>query len=791
VANAPVRVKVPDVKARWLVFMHAVDVLPLEENKDGFISPMRGEGRLNEPIADYVIEYADGGQERVPIRGRRQIREFAPFWGENPLEAVAHCKPRPAQSGPDQLIPNELWGKGQTHVETTDRQPWMNWLWAWENPHPRKAVARIRFESAGRVIVVSAITAGRVSEHPLRWRTRRKAMLTLPRGETLNPNVDALGRLEQIQLDMGQVISAEARRIYPNDAWARTYNNRLPEVCEREAVIEYTCHPEARFHLPGGRSVVVAQLEAKGNAGRLQAIPPATQRVKIRAVEKGSRKPVPVKLHVHGEAGEYLAPVDRHRIVNPAWFQDYGADLAQDCIHFCSYIPGETTIDLPLGRVYVEVAKGLEIRPVRKVVRVTRKTREVLIEIEKVLPWREKGWISADTHVHFLSPQTALLEGEAEGVNVVNLLASQWGELVTNAGDFDGKTTFGSREAGGDGEFLVRVGSENRQHILGHISLLGYEGDLIAPMTTGGPHESAIGDPVESLMTEWARKCKEQNGVVILPHFPEPRAEGAAAILSGNVDGVEMAGGRAMHTGISAYSLSDYYRYLNCGYMTAIVGGTDKSEASTPVGGIRTYARLRDGEPFTYEKWKEAVRRAETFVTCGPLIEFTVEGRAAGSRIEMTQTGGTVDVEWKAASVTMPMSRVELIVNGEIREGRDVRAKEDAGYWSVKLPRSSWLALLVRGHYPEKPEVITAHSTPVMVAMPGSPFMSAADAVTILEEIEGARAYLDTVCTRPETKALKRMKLVLTAAHRELHNRMHKAGYDHKHSPGHDHAEHH
>ena len=95
--------------------------------------------------------------------------------------------------------------------------------------------------------------------------------------------------------------------------------------------------------------------------------------------------------------------------------------------------------------------------------------------------------MTADTHVHFLSPATALLEGAAEGVNVINLLASQWGELVTNAGDFDGRTTWGSQEAGGDGEYLVRVGTENRQHVLGHISLLGYDGPMITPLTTAGP----------------------------------------------------------------------------------------------------------------------------------------------------------------------------------------------------------------------------------------------------------------------------------------------------------------
>ncbi|ESX98041.1 hypothetical protein X753_31620 [Mesorhizobium sp. LNJC399B00] len=45
------------------------------------------------------------------------------------------------------------------------------------------------------------------------------------------------------------------------------------------------------------------------------------------------------------------------------------------------------------------------------------------------------------------------------GVNVINLLATQLGEMMTNVGDFDSRTTFGSTAAGGGGEFLVRVGS--------------------------------------------------------------------------------------------------------------------------------------------------------------------------------------------------------------------------------------------------------------------------------------------------------------------------------------------
>jgi len=725
------------------------------------------------------------------IRRGYELGMFQRAWGENPLAAVADAKPHPLPDRSQDLNPNAAWGRIQTRAASNDHRPWVNWLWAWKNPQPRKALAAIRFEPVWGAVVVSALTAGNTSAPPLRWESRRKAMLTLPKAARFDPAVDEKGQLKQIRLDMGQVISAMPRPVYPDSTWARTYNNRVPEISQREILVEYTAHPEARFHLPGGRTVPVARVGAAGRSGPIQAVRPADQRVTLRVVEKGTGRPVAVKLHVHGQAGEYLAPIDRHRIPNPDWFEDYSTDFAHQGIHWCTYIPGETRTNLPLGRVYLEVSKGFEIRPVRQVVRVTRATRQITIELEKVLPWRQQGWVSADTHVHFLSPPTALLEGAGEGVNVVNLLASQWGELMTNVGDFDGSTTFGSREAGGDGEYLVRVGTENRQHVLGHISLLGYSGDIIAPMTTGGPDESAIGDAVEVLLTEWARQCKAQDGVVILPHFPNPRSEHAATLVSQAADGVEMTAWGNLYGGIDPYSLSDWYRYLNCGYLTAAVGGTDKMSATTAVGTVRTYARIDPNEEFTYQAWKQAVRRAHTFVTYGPLMELAVEGRPPGSRIQMSATGGTADVTWQVASVTVPMSRVELIVNGEIRRSQAVRPDQDAGHWPVKLDRSSWLALLVRGHYYDKPEIIAAHSSPVMVEVAGTPFFAAADALTILEQIEGALAYLETVGTRAETAARKRMRLVLTAAHRSLHNRMHQAGEYHRHTPTQDHPEHH
>jgi len=782
----PVTEKLAGLKAGWLAFVHTTDMKPPVADERGLIRPMRGEGWLAEHVADYVVVYSDGGEVRIPIHRRHQIGMFRPRWGENCFQAVAHTKPfavRPLHQQPSTLLDaGGNWGQAETRVRAADRGPWVNWLWAWKNPQPDKPIVALRFEPRSGVTIVSGVSAGHASQEPLRWETRRKAVLRLPEGLEFDYRLDALGRHKQIQLDMGQIISAEPRRIYPQDNWGDTYNNKLPEISPREILIEYAAHPDARFHLWDGTRIPVAELESERESGPMARVAPATRRVRIRVTDKTSGAVVPVKLHLHGQSGEYLAPVDRHRYPNSAWFEDYAPEFQHQGRHYCTYIPGETLVCLPLGDVFLEVSKGFEIRPVRKRVTVTGETEQIDVVLEKILPWRERGWVTADTHVHFLSPATARLEGAAEGVNVVNLLASQWGELMTNVGDFDGSTVYGSREAGGDGEWLVRVGTENRQHVLGHISLLGYNGGIIAPMCSGGPDEAAIGDPVAVLLLEWAEQCRAQGGLVVLPHFPNPRCENAAGLITGVIDALEMTSWGNLYGGIDPYSLSDYYRYLNCGYFVACVGGTDKMSASTAVGTVRTYARIASGQPFTYENWKAAVRAGNTFVTYGPLLEFTVNGRPPGSRLELKSSGGTLDVTWEAASVTVPMSRVELVVNGEIRESLQVKPERDAGYWSLPVKRSSWIALMVRGHYPEQPEIIAAHSSPVMVAVEGSEFFSPVDALTMLDQIEGALAYLDTVGTRAEDRVYKRLRLRLTAAHRRLHNELHQRGYYHDHA---------
>ena len=75
-------------------------------------------------------------------------------------------------------------GATAERVNGADFDDWINWLWAWENPHPDKALVALRCE-AGEGGRLSGLAAGAASAHPLRWQTRNKACLTLPPEQAL------------------------------------------------------------------------------------------------------------------------------------------------------------------------------------------------------------------------------------------------------------------------------------------------------------------------------------------------------------------------------------------------------------------------------------------------------------------------------------------------------------------------------------------------------------------------------------------------------------------------------
>jgi hypothetical protein len=349
----------------------------------------------------------------------------------------------------------------------------------------------------------------------------------------------------------------------------------------------------------------------------------------------------------------------------------------------------------------------------------------------------KKGWYSGDSHVHFLSSQGALAEQQGEDLNVVNLLQSQWGSLFTNTEDFTGRPL-----ASPDGRYVTFVGQENRQHFLGHLALWGLR-EPVMPWCTDGPVEAEIGGPLEATESDWADQSHDRGGTVVIAHFPWPNGEPAVLIANRRADAVEMIVQRPR-------AHREYYRYLNCGYRLPLVGGTDKMSSDVPVGLYRTYARL-GAEGFSYDRWRAAVTAGRTFLSSGPLLDFTVDGHDIGDTIVL-RSPGTVTVSAVAESI-FPVATLEVVKNGEViaaatENGGSHRLELTA---EVPIEEDSWLAARSGGpgyfdgptHRDAWGRNIFAHTSPVYVTTAGEWSMfDPAHARYMLTLVEGGLEYV-------------------------------------------------
>ena len=308
--------------------------------------------------------------------------------------------------------------------------------------------------------------------------------------------------------------------------------------------------------------------------------------------------------------------------------------------------------------------------------------------------------MTADTHVHFLSPSTALLQAAAEDVDLVNLLAAQWGDLFTNVTDLP----WGSM-ADPSGRRMIVVGTENRQNMLGHLALLGAHRP-VNPLASGGPPEGRLAGALSVLLADWADRCRAAGGLVVAAHFPLPYAEIAADIVTGRIDAVET---QALSPGLDDPAVLEWYRFLNLGYRLPLVAGTDKMTAEVPVGAVRTLRPPpRRRTAVTFDRWAAAVRAGRTFVTSGPILELSVEGHEPGDVITLP-SAGRLEVAVRARAVQPVISELELVAE---RAGRgDHERPPRLGRAAPPTSRStSWPAAWIAGPVSQQPGRSTRRS---------------------------------------------------------------------------------
>jgi hypothetical protein len=380
-------------------------------------------------------------------------------------------------------------------------------------------------------------------------------------------------------------------------------------------------------------------------------VSPALQTVHVRVNDAG--KPTPVRIRFTNSSGEYFAPLGRLARFHTERGKDVGGNLLLGGKAF-AYIDGSCEIQLPPGALHVEIHKGPEYEAVQTDIPLNPGKLSLRFEIRRHSDLRSEGWYSGDTRCHFLSPRAALLEGAAEGLAVVNVLAEQQGDSIPNILDFSGQAP--ALEADG---CLVAVNTRNTHPTLGDLLLLNAH-RAIFPLTFGGPD----GFDDWTLM-DWCAQCHRKDGLVIGDGLLDPgepkRGELLADAILGQVDALQLTmPDPSAPPPISA--LDDWTKLHNAGFRIPLVAGSSKDRNGIALGDVRTYAHLRTGEPFTYKNWIEAVRAGRTFVSNGPLLLFTVNDMEPGESLHL---GNPVERLRCRLEVRGPaVARLEVIANG-------------------------------------------------------------------------------------------------------------------------------
>ena len=691
-------------------------------------------------VAHYTFHYVDGETVRVPVRERFEIAAIPMWWSAYPFLAVPDNKDHlaPRYEGP--------WGEvGERQTEASQGWPGHYYLWDWTNPRPDEPIASIALEPAGRQVVVAAITLGQRDEQPLRRMARRAIKISLPRPDDADKPFDL-----EVTVERGVATYPFALPEQPPEAFladpVRGYGEPQNER-NSPACVEVAAIPSATVSVASGDETLATvpwdELQQQGSVEqprvRLEMVDRGRNWVRVTVLDDETGQPVPCRVHFRSPEGVPYQPHGHHNHVNSnlkTWHIDIGGDLRLGQISY-AYIDGTCEGWLPRGDVIVDVARGFEYEPLRTKIGIAPGQQELTLRLKRWANMNAQRWFSGDTHVHFLGANGAHREAQAEDLNVVNVLQSQWGHLFTNTEDALGATTSNS------GRTVVYTSQENRQHLLGHLTLLGLK-QPVMPWCTDGPSEAELGGTLETTMAHWADACHAQGGTVVIPHLPNPNGEPAALIATGRADAVEIIDA-------NAYNHLEYYRYLNGGYRLPLVGGTDKMSSDVPVGLYRTYAYIPD-EEFSYESWCRAMRAGRTFLSAGPMLTFSVEGAQIGDTVSLPAGGGTLEVVAVAESI-FPIHTLEIVQNGRVVAATEERqgVRRLALHTKINVDANTWFTARCGGpryydmtRFPDCwDRGMFAHTSPIYVAV-GGPWQQfdPATAQYMLTLIEGSLAYI-------------------------------------------------
>lgn len=451
--------------------------------------------------------------------------------------------------------------------------------------------------------------------------------------------------------------------------------------------------------------------------------------VSISVVDENGR-PTTARVSVQHEDGKYHSPPNRlYRVI-------------KDYAHF--YCDEPTTFALPAGEYQLRALHGPEYRAsYQKFTVLSGGTAGLRLKLARWTNQPSRGWYSGENHIHanygygewYNTPETMLRQSAGENIHVSNFMVAN----SDTDGVFDRRFFRGGLDPLSTDSTLLYWNQEFRSTIWGHMTLVNLS-QLVEPIMTGFKDTTNPWDiPTNS---DIADRTHLQNGIVNYTHVAQNPDDPYQNPYTGKSIPIDVALGKIDSLDLNASyagTVPLWYRLLNCGFRLTASAGTDcflNRVRSRLPGGDRVYVQV-DG-PLTYTKWIEGLRAGRTFVTNGPMLELTVDGKPIGSTLKMAAPRNlAIRV---MATAQFPLKSVEIIVNGEVIKSVDLL--KDAGKVelseSIPITRSGWIALRATGdgHRDHPLGSQYAHTSPIYIQVGEHAAGSAQDAAYFLKWID-------------------------------------------------------
>ena len=361
---------------------------------------------------------------------------------------------------------------------------------------------------------------------------------------------------------------------------------------------------------------------------------------------------------------------------------------------------GEANLSLTNGEYSYTIESGKEFLPASGKISIKNKTNIVKkIRLQRIADMNKEGWFAGDLHNHTDIKNTPLFI-KSENINIAYVpnwwinppLGRQWKPELTN---------YPPLIKIDDTHLLyTRAGEDERCDCT--LMFFGLPDDIKIPTVTWTyPPNVFFAEKFGKISNVW----------VHLDHLYWWQLP--AILASGELDSIEVINNNftrnRMNTteawgkprdkkeypdpfGNAEYQQDVYFKILNCGFRIPPAAGSAAPVGGGPFGYNRVYVHVNG--KLTWEKWWKNLEAGKCFLTCGPLLRVTANGKLPG-HIFKSKKSIKINLNIKVSSIDK-ITKIQIIKNGKIYKsflsGEFNKIKNNC---DVSFNKSGWFLIRV------------------------------------------------------------------------------------------------